>query len=332
MKKNGVLLISLDFELYWGVRDVRKLDDYRRNLLGVRRAVPAMLDLFERYDIHATWAVVGFLHFRNKNELLAGLPEKRPEYTDRSLCPYDYLPEIGEDEISDPCHYAPSLIELIAARSPQQEIGTHTLSHYYCIEAGQNAETFRHDLAAAIRIGGARNLDTVSLVFPRNQVNTEYLDLCGDLGITSYRGVEDSWLYVTRNQSRESLFRRGLRLLDACVNLTGHHCYTLPERNGNGPVNLPSSRFLRPVTTGFKAFSPLHLNRITGGLEHAAKTGQIYHLWWHPHNFGADPEGNVSFLQKILDRFNMLRDSYGMRSLNMRELAFEAAGLSENGS
>jgi hypothetical protein len=43
----GAFTISIDFELYWGVRDTRSLDAYREHLDGVRQAIPRMLGLFE---------------------------------------------------------------------------------------------------------------------------------------------------------------------------------------------------------------------------------------------------------------------------------------------
>jgi len=42
----GIFTISLDFELYWGVRDKRTIDQYRSNLSGVRSAVTQMLQTF----------------------------------------------------------------------------------------------------------------------------------------------------------------------------------------------------------------------------------------------------------------------------------------------
>ena len=53
----------------------------------------------------------------------------------------------------------------------------------------------------------------------------------------------------------------------------------------------------------------------------AAKTNKFFHLWWHPHNFGADADANLLFLRRILDRYATLRDQFGMRSLNMSEVA-----------
>jgi len=42
--QHGAFVISLDFELLWGVRDKRTIADYGANIRGVRDAVPALLD------------------------------------------------------------------------------------------------------------------------------------------------------------------------------------------------------------------------------------------------------------------------------------------------
>ena len=147
----GTFVVSLDFELHWGVRDRWSVGDHRARLLGAREAVPAMLELFEAFGIHATWAIVGFLFFEGKRELLDALPSRRPAYVDPVLSPYAGLAAIGASERDDPFHFAPSLIRQIA-HTPDQEIGTHTLSHYYCLEPGQGPADFREDVHAAMEI------------------------------------------------------------------------------------------------------------------------------------------------------------------------------------
>ena len=69
-------------------------------------------------------------------------PAKKPLYFNQNLSPYPHLSHIGRDEQEDPFHFAPSLIKLIAS-SPHQEVASHTFSHYYCLERGQDIETFR---------------------------------------------------------------------------------------------------------------------------------------------------------------------------------------------
>src|SRR5690606_21331977 len=97
-------------------------------------------------------------------------------YVEQQLSAYRYIADvgIGEDESSDPFHYAPTLVEAILD-TPHQELATHTFAHYYCNEAGQNAEQFRADLRAAQRSAALFGQQLRSLVFPRNQFNAEYL-------------------------------------------------------------------------------------------------------------------------------------------------------------
>ncbi len=75
-EKFGAFVISLDFEIHWGVRDYKPADgDYRQYLLGERQSVPAMLELFREFDVAATWATVGFLFANSKAELEKFKPE-----------------------------------------------------------------------------------------------------------------------------------------------------------------------------------------------------------------------------------------------------------------
>ena len=69
--KNGKFVVSLDFEIFWGVRDAVKPEEYKNNLLAVHEVIPLMLQMFKKYNINATFATVGFLFFQNKEELMA---------------------------------------------------------------------------------------------------------------------------------------------------------------------------------------------------------------------------------------------------------------------
>jgi len=316
-RNTPALVISLDFELYWGVRDHLKLEAYKENLLGVRQVVPALLELFARYGIHATWATVGFLFCRDREELLASVPDLKPHYIDGRLSPYDSIAQVGAAESDDPFHYAPSLISMIA-KTPFQEIATHTLSHYCCLEPERNIDAFRADLQAAQKLAAKWKIQLESIVFPRNQYDAQHLAVCRELGILAYRGNECSRIYKGRSWSNEKAVRRMLRLLDAYVNLTGHHSFSVsPDRL----CSIPSSRFLRPYSSSLRLLEGMRLRRILSGLDYAANRSQAYHLWWHPHNFGSQLPENLAFLEKILAHFAKLRQSHGMESLNMGELA-----------
>lgn len=334
MNGGGSFTISLDVELYWGLRDVVALDAVRARLLGDRAVVPRLLDRFERYGVRATWATVGFLFFEGREDLRASLPDEIPRYTNRKFDPYLALDDLGDSEKDDPFHFAPSLLREIASRG-SQEIGTHTFSHYYCLEEGQTASAFASDLRAAVRAAERLGVRVESLVFPRNQMNDSYLSICKKAGILAYRGNPRSWMYEAETD-QGSLSRRGARLLDAYINVSGLQSYA-PERSflrrsdvagerqppatSEVPINVPASRFLRPYSRRLRAIYPLQLRRITSEMTSAAKRGRLYHLWWHPHNFGVDQEANLAALEHILGHYMKLREKYGMSSRTMGEVA-----------
>lgn len=318
MSKKGAIIISLDFELNWGVHDVIPLEKYKENLLGVREAIPQMLELFQRYDIHATWAIVGMLYCENKKELLNSLPSIQPNYENSNFSPYKKLNDIGTDEKSDLFHYAKSLIKQIEIY-PNQEIATHTFSHYYCLEKGQNEESFEADLQAAINIANGNGHVVKSLVFPRNQMNQSYLQVCKKHGVQCFRGNELGWPYRASRFHSEGILKRVLRLLDSYFNICGHDTYPITEVETEPIVNLPSSRFLRPYIARLKILEPLRLRRIKKSLTHAARRGEVFHLWWHPHNFGKNIDENIQFLTEILQLVSQLRSEYGFESLSMAE-------------
>lgn len=317
----SILLISLDFELYWGVRDKISLNNYIKKYPKSRSIVPMLLNLFNKYQIHITWATVGLLFFETRNELINTLPIKKPDYINKNRSPYEFINNIGNNENDAPFCYAPSLLKMISD-IPHQEIGTHTFSHYYCLERGQDIDAFKDDLKSAIKVAKKYNCIIESLVLPRNQFNPAYLDVCCEMGIKAYRGNESAWIYKARNEENRSLLSKGLRLLDVYFNISGHNCYPLDSIVHKLPFNFPSSRlFFRPVNAKLKILEPLRLRRIFSDLNYAARKGLIYHLWMHPHNLELNFHTNLLFIEKILKYYLIMRERYGMENLTMGELA-----------
>jgi len=320
----GALVISLDFELAWGVRDTLNRDgSYRKHLYGAREAVPRMLDLFTEFDVAATWATVGFLFAESRDELQAFAPKLRPSYVDRRFDPY--REDVGDGEKDDPLHFASSLIDEISCR-PRQEIASHTFSHYYCLEEGQSAEEFSADLASAVKIAAARGHHPTSLVFPRNQVRTDYLPALAQNGFTAYRGNELDFLNRPRPGAAGSLPLRALRLADAFLNLTGNGNLPWHEVTVDaGLVNVRSSRFLRP----WRSTEPLEVrrwHRVASSMAAAARSGALFHLWWHPHNFGVNLTENLAALRRHLELYSRLRADYGFLTYSMGDVARQVAG------
>ena len=316
-KRPGALVISLDFELHWGVRDSAPLDgNERARLLSARRIVPRMLDLFEEFSIHATWATVGLMFAHSRTEVEALKPTRRPKYRDSRLDPYQET--LGAGEADDPFHFAPSLIAEIASR-PGQEIACHSFSHYYAMEPGQGAEEFEADLRSAVAIAAQSGHSLRSYVFPRNEVNPEYLSILKRFGILAYRGTEPTKIKQARSFSEQRRPHRRLgRLLDTYLDLCGNQ--TCPWPRDGRLISVAASRYLRPYSPILQPFEAWRHARIEQAMKYAAEQGEVFHLWWHPEDFSYHCDENLGFLRSVLRTFDSYRAQHGMVSVGMAEI------------
>jgi len=151
----GVFIISLDTELAWGMGgDDRYLKDFE----ATRGIIQKILDLFEKYDIKATWAVVGELFKESR----------------------------GIDDVWN----GKDVVEKIRNAQPQQEIGSHSFSHKV---VGEDCDLgcFKDSLSKSKEIAENNGFKLLSYVYPKNKIGfTQELPL---FGFSSYRGVNPNW-------------------------------------------------------------------------------------------------------------------------------------------
>lgn len=330
-QKKGFFVISLDFELMWGMFDKVTEETYGDAIRGGRQAIPKLLRLFAEHKIHATWATVGMVSAYSPADLeaLTPLESDRPHYLNPDYSSYihirGYKPQI--DEMPE-LYFAPELIEQIVA-APGQELASHTFSHCFPMEAldeehPSSPDYFAHDCLSAQKAFERFKIKPTSLVFPRNQVTAECLKVLRRFSYTAYRGTENSFLYRPRMEAKQkSLKLRLLRFLDRYFNITGHHTYNLYKinRDDTSLINIPASRLLAPVSRKLFFLEPLRRRRLKRAMTKAAKRGHTYHLWWHPHNFGRNQDKNLAFLKDILKHYHKLQQKYDWQSANMSEVA-----------
>lgn len=315
-KTFGKLVVSLDFELFWGFFDHETKDGSKERIFGARDAVVRMLELFDSYGIHATWAVVGMLMAENKEEIIAFSPEEKPSYINTNLSAYNHLDLVGEDENDDKFHYASNLVSKILS-SKNQELASHTYSHYYCKEDGQTPSEFEADLIAAKRIALQKyGVELKSLVLPRNNYREDYLSVVTKVGFTAIRGNQTSFAY----NNKYNLYARAIRLIDAYFNISGKKSYCI-ENAGDSIVNIKASAFFRKFNNKLRILEPLKVSCIKRQMKAAAKHGEVFHMWWHPHNIGIDLDKSLMQLKSIFDYYIYLNERYGFQSMNMGEVA-----------
>lgn len=315
-RKNGTFVVSLDFELLWGVHDHETKESFREQIYGARKAVEEMLKLFDQYGIHATWGIVGMLMAENREEIFKFAPELKPQYENSALSAYNYMDDVLENEDKDIYHFAHSLISKIQ-NCPNQEIASHTFSHYYCKASGQNKETFEADLHAAQKIAKEKfHVELKSLILPRNQFVEEYAEAIHKAGFDVVRGNPPSKAYEGKKK-----LARGLRLVDTYIGICGRKTYALTSVSQEKPINIRASSFFRKYNTRLAILERLKVSHIKREMRYAAKKGQVYHLWWHPHNISKNQGKSLKQLREIFDYYNVLQSQYGFESKTMYETA-----------
>lgn len=312
----AVLVISLDFELIWGVFDhvnPYKKVEYFENTL---KLIPQLCEIFEKNKIAVTWATVGMLMHDNWEDWLDFQPSYLPQYTNDLLNPYEFAKK-NKKEVPEYLFFAPDLVSSIV-QTPFQEMATHTYSHYYCLENGESLIAFEEDLEHARNLAKRFNISFNSLVFPRNQYTDEHIKICANKGIKTVRINPNIWFWDNK-QAKDSLFKKIFRTGDAYVPLSEMLYFRDQIKLQSDVILQPASRFYRPFGTS-NAKRLLHRKRVFDEMTVAAKTNKIYHLWWHPHNFGNEPTACMKELQLLIAHYKELEESYGMQSRTMEQL------------
>ncbi|MGH7821664.1 MAG: hypothetical protein ACREQ9_18025 [Candidatus Binatia bacterium] len=300
------VVISLDFELRWGRHDRFGLDaDAGRAVMeDERRAVPLLLEALSERSLAATWATVGAIGCRDWDDYFSRAP--RPPRFENPALAID--PRYAELDPAGALHFAPDLVQQIAA-APRQELGSHTFSHLPLRERGIVAEDVAADLGAAARLWRERFGVTLrSLVFPRNQ--SAFLSVVRGCGIRVWRGNNATWYHESNDSSTNGRRARLMRLLDD----------TSPWSRRAAPLEGDMTRgslFLR-LDLPEPAWR-CHVAHVRHELA-AIRAGEIFHLWWHPHNLGGALARRLGRVKQALDLVAEAAHAHGLRSSSMGEL------------
>lgn len=311
-------VISLDFELYWGIGDHITYQDYLEYFDSTLEVIPQMLALFQSYGIHATWASVGMLCHKNWQEWNTYSQGKLPEYQNLSLSNYVLAYGVQKENHQLRHFFVHDLILQIQHQG-HQELATHTYSHFYAYDCKNAKEALNDDLQKAQQVNIDNGESLTSLVMPRNQLKEEHLVVMQENGIKTVRSNPSVWYWKERWMN--SKLAKLARMVDAYTNFFSCKSYTWQTlKRVQGVLLQPASRFFRPITGKATFLNKWRLKRILREMKYAAQHGEIYHLWWHPHNFARFPKQSLKDLQTILEYFTELQAKYGMESMTMREI------------
>lgn len=263
----GTVVVSVDAELGWGHHDFESPPDERVEY--ARTGWLRLLELFDDYDLPATWAIVGHLF----------LEDCDGEHDDHPA-PRGWFERERDDWADRPdLRFGPELVERVASADADHEVAGHSFSHVLFGATETTRTVARAELDATERAAG-RSLDT--FVFPRNWVG--HRDVLADAGYICYRGTRPNGVHTGIRGLPRKLARATGRTTPPLVD---------PVVDEYGLVNVPSSLYL----FGFEGASRAAVEATRGdpvvraarnGADAAARTGRTLHLWLHPNNLRND--------------------------------------------
>lgn len=258
----GLLLVSLDCEGRWGMADdPRMLDAHAITDESLRWAYSQLFSLLEENELRATFAVVG-LFVAGQESARAHIREVAsiPARSDWMKIPTKAL----ESRATDGWFYEdlPRLVK----QSGQHELASHGFSHIPFLSRNFSEGLAHYELGAMQRLGEERSWEFESMVFPRNQV--AFTNLLNQYGIKKYRASSEGDGLSHRIKSLSSEFNLRTRSESLESRQVVPAGYFVNWRSAARLVVPPSVTILR-------------WKRI---LQHATKTEQCAHLWFHPHN------------------------------------------------
>ncbi len=277
----GIFTLSLDFELAWGSRDVV-------------RDLPAL----ERMALVTREAVV---------PPMVELFRRRGVVATWATVGHLFL----DTEAQEPAYAARSLVR--ALRDAGQEVGSHSFEHPVF---GQIDETTAdRDLARCVAEAGVLGMQLRSFVFPRNVPG--HVPLLKKHGFRTWRPPEPAWYK-----------RRGVpgpaQRLAHLVDVARAACppTVMPWRDEHGLCCLPASATFLPID-GVRRAIPMRqrVRRATAGIDEAARTRRVSHLYTHPINLATDPAAMLAGLGAVIDHAARLRDRGEIDILSMDQVA-----------
>jgi len=145
----------------------------------VRGCIDTLLSLFEKYNIPATWAVVGHL-FLNHCEKEDGIPHKDMPRFKENWYSSDHCTDIQRD----PLYYGRDIVEKILSNRIEHEIGYHSFSHVIFSECSR--EVAEAEIKMGDKLAKEFGIALKSFVFPKNNIG--HVDVLKKNGFKIYRG------------------------------------------------------------------------------------------------------------------------------------------------
>lgn len=300
MQKKGTFTISIDTELAWGTFDLGGHIKYKEAYKKYRPIITKVLGLFDKYEIPATWAIVGHLFLEGcKKEGGITHPEiirPRHKWFRGDWFRLDPATNITADEL----WYGRDIVKMILSAKTKQEIASHSFCHMIFSDPGCSSEAAESDLAKCVDLAKKEGIELKTFVFPRNSGG--HFDLLAKYGFKVFRGQRELFPGL-----KLSYLQRFLYFVSDlfCISPPVVVPNLIPRQ---GLIEVKDSMLFR-FSYGISRFIPkgARFKRAKKGIDKAIAEGKIFHLWLHPFNFAWQTESLFDELEHILSYAQQFR-------------------------
>lgn len=260
-----IFIFSIDTEMLWGPAGgqdgVYQYNLIKKNENEMRDVFSTLLNLFEKYNVPVTWAIVGhlFLDRCNIDTCQTTINMKKYGYT------YPWYRDPCSNLQKDPLYYGKDIVEKILHNPIKHELAYHSFSHVCFTSISR--EMAEDEIKESKRIEKEWNIKFISFVYPMNEI--AYVDILKKYDFKIYRS-KTPLILQNQNHYFSKQIENGLSKIIAP---------SVEPLWENGIWNLKSSM------TFFDSQLPNSLMiRFKIGLERAIKNKRIFHIWLHPWN------------------------------------------------
>jgi hypothetical protein len=289
----GSMIISLDCEGKWGMIDT--LSAHHDEVItrsALTYAYDELTKLFKSYDVPVTFAfVMAFvLDASERNEFADYLVD----YQFKGKSWLKNYTDAATSKKFDGWHF-PEGLEMVR-NNPAHEISCHSLRHSNFDQDHLQEADVELEMQGICAIAKKRQVDLKTFIFPRNKVG--FLDQLCQNGFIGYRD---------KINTAKGLVRRMHSLASEFNVFEKSQPKTTTKKNEM--VVIPSGYFFN-WRFGARRCIPkaLTVAKWKSAIDAACKSGEVVHLWFHPHNLIDGPTG-LEVLADILRYATKRRDA-----------------------
>lgn len=302
----GVFTLTLDTELVWGSFDHTSPAAFEQRYPDERGTIDRMLRLLERYEVSATWALVGHLFLDACERDASGRVHDDMVHPRQSHVDADWFhADPASDRADAPLWYGTDVLDAILDAGQPQEIACHSFSHPQFGDPAMTLDAARSDLAACVRLATERGIRLRSFVFPRNSEGHHVA--LQEAGFRVFRGLDPTW-----DARAPKALRRPAHFADQALGIAPP--VSRPTEHLPGLWRVPGSALLMG-TVGMRRYVPAgaRIHKAKLGFKRATEQDGVFHLWTHPFNLSSDRDYMMSVLEGILRAATEARDRDQLR-------------------